>query len=150
MFKVGDKVRRIRNQNFVLWKSCVPDDLVHSVVTVSGVAGDGDFIYLVETSGSWNAENFELVTKKETKMISLKDHKTELVNLHVTISALDKLGEVILHFSEDKSRPAYVNFGYTNFDNVDVQIDREIMVAALKAQRQKLVDSFATLGIDAS
>lgn len=83
-------------------------------------------------------------------MINLKDNITGLRNLDVTISALKNFNQLIRYYSEDKPDPAYLS-ARVNYDNyIDIQVDREIMVPALKAQRQKLVDYLATLNIDAS
>jgi hypothetical protein len=83
-------------------------------------------------------------------MITLKDKKTALVNLGVTVDALDNLTDLIKYYSVDKPGPAYVVFNHTSCGKSEAQIDRSIMVTALKAQKQKLVDYLATLGIDAS
>lgn len=82
-------------------------------------------------------------------MISLKDHRTQLSNLGVTISALERLEKLIDVYAADKPGPAYVSFENTGSGKVEVQFDRKIMVTALSAQRQGLVDYLATLGITA-
>jgi EAL domain-containing protein (putative c-di-GMP-specific phosphodiesterase class I) len=80
-------------------------------------------------------------------MISVKENHTALFNLPVTIQAIKDLDVLIAHFSEDKVGPAYVSFKYVS--SVDsTQIDRNIMLTALKAQRQRLVEYLATLGIE--
>lgn len=83
-------------------------------------------------------------------MINLKNYSDPLCNLHVTIDAIKKFNQLIRYYSEDKPGPAYLS-ARVNYDNyIDIQVDREIMVTALKAQRQKLVDYLATMHIDAS
>lgn len=81
-------------------------------------------------------------------MISLKTHKTSLVNLHVTIKALETLDELIACYNEDKPGPAYVTFTISGM-NTDVQLQRPLAVGVLNQQRQSLVDYLATLGIEA-
>lgn len=83
-------------------------------------------------------------------MVKLSENRVALINLGTTIAAMDELDTLIKFYSEDKPGPAYVT--YTHVDGpgeVKVQIDRKIMVPALQAQRQKLVDYLATLGVEA-
>lgn len=83
-------------------------------------------------------------------MIKLSDNRTSLINLAMTIEALDRIDRLITEYSEDKVGPAYVNFEYVDPSNPPrVQINRPIMVAALKAQRLVLTDYLYTLGIEA-
>lgn len=82
-------------------------------------------------------------------MIKLYDNLISLQNLHNTIGELQNIDYLIEFYSVDKPGPAYTSFSYVNSKTVEVQIDRKIIVEALKAQRQKLVDYFASLGIDA-
>lgn len=83
-------------------------------------------------------------------MIKLKDNSVPLCNLSVTIDAFKEFNKLIRYYSEDKAGPAYLS-ARVNYDNyIAIQVDREIMVTALKAQRQKLVDYLTTLHIDAS
>ena len=82
-------------------------------------------------------------------MIKLSENRVALINLGVTINAIDELDTLIKFYSVDKPGPAYCTC--TNVDGpgeVKVQIDRKIMVPALQAQRQKLVDYLAGLGIE--
>ena len=84
-------------------------------------------------------------------MISLKTHKIALINLESTIKALSNINRLIGVYSADTSGPAYVKFDHVlGHGLVDVQIDRAIILPALKAQREELVKYFATFGIDAS
>ena len=84
-------------------------------------------------------------------MISLKTHKTTLINLECTINALININRLIDVYSADKPGPAYVKFDRgLGHGLVDVQINRAIIVPALKAQREELVKYLATLGIDVS
>ena len=83
-------------------------------------------------------------------MVKLSENRVALINLGTTIAAMDDLDVLIKFYSEDKPGPAYVT--YTHVDGpgeVKVQIDRKIMVPALKAQKQRLVDYLATLGVEA-
>ncbi len=83
-------------------------------------------------------------------MIKLADNKVALVNLGTTIKALEELDTLIKYYSVDKPGPAYANFTHVDGPGeVQVQLDRKIVVPALQAQRQKLVDYLATLGIEA-
>lgn len=81
-------------------------------------------------------------------MITLRDNRTALVNIAGTIDALENLELLIKTYSEDKPGPAYVRCAYVG--DIDIQIDRAIMVTALEAQRQRLISYLATLGIDAN
>jgi hypothetical protein len=81
-------------------------------------------------------------------MISVKENHTALFNLPVTIRAIKDLDVLIGHFSEERIGPAYLTFKYVSPSVADTQIERSIMLTALKAQRQKLVDYLATLGIE--
>lgn len=85
-------------------------------------------------------------------MLSLSENRTALINLKTTLTALEQLRKLIEYYSEEKPGPAYVKFNLPSgrTDDDDVQIDRSIMVIALKAQEQKLVDYLETLGIDAT
>lgn len=83
-------------------------------------------------------------------MIKLSDNRTSLMNLTMTIEALDRIDMLIAEYSESKAGPAYVNFEYVDPSNQPrVQITRPIMVEALKAQRAELANYLATLGIEA-
>lgn len=85
-------------------------------------------------------------------MLSLSENRTALVNLKHTLMALDEIRNLIGYYSEEKLGPAYVKFvlGAGPMAEINVQIDRPIMVAALTAQEQKLVNYLKTLGIDAT
>lgn len=80
-------------------------------------------------------------------MISLKENYVGLINLKGTIDAIQSLDELIEYYSVDKPGPAYVTFNHIGSGPIDVQFDRQVMLATLKVQRQKLVDCFAKLGI---
>ncbi len=82
-------------------------------------------------------------------MIKLSDNRIALINLGTTITALERLDTLINSYSTDKVGPAYCKFTNVNGqEEVSVQIDRNLIVPALQAQRQKLVDYFAALGIE--
>lgn len=83
-------------------------------------------------------------------MINLKDYSVSLSNLHVTIDTLKNFNQLINYYSEDMPGAAYLIAKINYNNNIDFQVDRKIIVTALKAQRQKLVDYLATLHIDAS
>lgn len=110
--------------------------------------------FLQDPECEFDPDYFELAEqpKETTKMISLKDNHTALVNLGVTIRAIEQLDGLIAYYSEDKPGPAYVSFQHSqkHSGSEDIQIDRKIMLVALKEQRQRLVDYMATLGIDAN
>ena len=83
-------------------------------------------------------------------MIKLSENRTALINIPITIKAIDDFDYLIKYYSEDKPGPAYCTF--KNIDGPgesSVQIDRPTIVETLKLQRQKLVDYLATLGIEA-
>jgi len=82
-------------------------------------------------------------------MIKLSEKRVELMNLKVTIDALDEINILIKYYSVDKPGSAYCTFKYVDGPGqVDTHFDRKIIVTALEAQRQKLVDYLATLGIE--
>lgn len=81
-------------------------------------------------------------------MIKLSKNRNALINLGVTVDALEEIDKLIARYSEDKTGPAYCSFEYIGPVN-KVQFDRQIIITALKAQRQKLVDYLAGLGIEA-
>jgi hypothetical protein len=83
-------------------------------------------------------------------MIKLSENRTALVNIPITIKAIDDFDDLINYYSVDKPGPAYCTFkGIDGPGEISVQIDRPIMVETLKLQRQKLVDYLVTLGIEA-
>lgn len=83
-------------------------------------------------------------------MVKLSENRTALINLGTTIAAIDELDTLIKFYSVDKPGPAYCSFTHVDGPGeVKVQIDRKLMVPTLQAQRQKLVDYLATLGIEA-
>lgn len=80
-------------------------------------------------------------------MIKLKDNRVALINLGNTIKAIDQLDELIRHYSNPVPGPAYVSFEHLDH-SMSAQIDRSIMLVALRAQRDKLVEYMASLGIE--
>lgn len=84
-----------------------------------------------------------------TNLIPLSTRRTELHNLPHTIGALKRIDDLIAHYSDDRINCAPVVFRQSGSTNVEVHLDREIAVRALKEQRQTLVDFLRTLGIDA-
>lgn len=83
-------------------------------------------------------------------MIKLSENKTALLNLNLTIKALESVDYLIKEYQQDKVGPAYCTLEYVAIDHSRIQFDRKIMVTALQSQRQKLVEYLAELGIDAS
>lgn len=77
-------------------------------------------------------------------MIKLKDNRVALIHLGTTIEEIDQLDELILFYSEPRPGPAYVTFEYLDRP-MRVQID---LLVALNAQRDKLVEYMASLGIE--
>lgn len=86
-------------------------------------------------------------------MISLKSHRTELVNLPVTIAALDELDILIRRYDKSSdTQPSDAtrvtcSFIKPGYGQMDVHFSQDIIVAALKAQRQRLVDYLEGIGI---
>jgi hypothetical protein len=78
--------------------------------------------------------------------ISIKEHGIELANLGVTFDAIRNLNAAIRLYSIDKPGPAYIKFENTLLDNA--QIERSIMVTALKAQRERLIEYLRGIGLD--
>lgn len=87
-------------------------------------------------------------------MINLKKNLTQLTNLDVTINAVRNLNALIKFYSEDKPGSAYLTTRWgprgVGSGEIEFQMDRKIIVPALVAQRQALVNSLAKLNIDAS
>lgn len=83
-------------------------------------------------------------------MIKLSENKVALMDLCVTITAIENLDYLIENYKQDKLSPAYCTFEYVVEDRSQVQIDRKIMVKALESQRERLVNYLSSLGIDAS
>lgn len=81
-------------------------------------------------------------------MIKLSENRTALMNLNVTIQAIEKINKLIVTYSEDKPGPAYCNFEYVDNGVENVQFERKIMVEALKKQREYFSDYMKSLGID--
>lgn len=158
LFKPGDVVRRVRSGHNYGWAEIHREQsLGDPYATEYTVKSVKPFTLcfselIVESDTNWDYRNFELVREspktQPTNMISLKEHRTELYNAHITIDAIDNLTDLIKVYSVDKPGPAYVVFKYT--ETREAQIDRAIMVTALTAQRQRLIDYLATIGIDAS
>ena len=83
-------------------------------------------------------------------MIKLKDSRNALLNLPVTIDAIERIDRAIAEYSNGPAvGPAYCTFNI-NGSAVAVQLDRAIAVTALQAQKQRLVDYLKNLGIDAN
>lgn len=86
-------------------------------------------------------------------MINLKQNLTQLTNLDVTINAIRNLNALIKFYSEDKPGSAYLTTRWgprgVGSGEIEFQMNRNIIVPALVAQRQTLVNSLAKLGIDA-
>jgi hypothetical protein len=78
-------------------------------------------------------------------MISAKEHRVGLSNLGVTFDAIRNLDRAIAYYSIDKPGPAYIAFEHSTIEKA--QIERSIMVACLKAQRQRLIDYLNGIGI---
>ena len=82
-------------------------------------------------------------------MIKLSENRTALLNLGVTIAEIEKLVNLIEIYSLEIPGPAYCTFEtHTSSGVVDVQLSRKIIVPALEAQLQQLVDYMATVGIE--
>lgn len=82
-------------------------------------------------------------------MIALSTNKTALNNLNITLKALENIDALISEYRIDLPGPAYAIFEYLP-NTHKVQFNREIIVTALQAQREKLVACLASLGIDAN
>ena len=82
-------------------------------------------------------------------MISLKDKRIALMNLAITIRALEDIDTLLDKYDDDKPGPAYAQIDSFS-KRVEVQFDRKILVQALQDQKQHFVEYLATLGIDAN
>lgn len=83
-------------------------------------------------------------------MVNLKEKRVELMNLHVTIKAIEQLDYLIDYYSVDKPGPAYCTFKHVDGPGeIDCQINRKIVVDGLISQREILVNYLKELGIEA-
>jgi len=83
-------------------------------------------------------------------MIKLSENRTALVNLKLTIDALDELNTLIDFYKEDKPGPAYCTFEYVSTYARKVQFDRSVIMEALIAQKERVTAYLEELGIDAN
>jgi len=81
-------------------------------------------------------------------MISLKGNKTALINLGVTIKAIEDLDVLIKQYSANKPGPAYTEFDLGGGERIRVQFSRGTITDALMNQRDELVAYMETLGIE--
>lgn len=82
-------------------------------------------------------------------MIKLSENRTLLLNLGATIHELDDIATLIGYYSTDKPGPAYCTFtNVQGFGELMIQLDRKIMVLALRQQKQSLLDALTALGIE--
>ncbi len=80
-------------------------------------------------------------------MISLEEHYNSLMNLPVTITAIEDIDRLIIEYSNDVPGPAYTMFEFDRIDGIRVQLRRSIALAALRAQRAVLEECLNKLGI---
>ena len=83
-------------------------------------------------------------------MISLSGNKTKLYNIGVTIKALEDLDKLIAEFSKGGMEPVSMTVRNPMTGQMDIQLDRDFFVTALKAQKQTIVVYLQSLGIDAT
>ena len=85
-------------------------------------------------------------------MINLENNKTALINLNVTITALDDVQKMIRYCDATVSKaPISCNFEpkFTGL-TATIQFDRSIMLYALIEQQNRIIDYLASLGIEAT
>lgn len=80
-------------------------------------------------------------------MISLEEHRTSLMNLPVTIAAIEDIDKLIFEYSTDVPGPAYTVFEVNNAKHIKVQLRRNIALSALRVQRAAHVEYLNKLGI---
>lgn len=81
-------------------------------------------------------------------MISVLQNYVALRNLHVTIEAIECIDGQIAIYSDERMRGP-VNVGFTKPGGmVQIQLDRDIALEALKSQRFFLTNHLRNLGID--
>ena len=80
-------------------------------------------------------------------MIKVSEHRTDLMNLHVTLKAIEQLENLIDYYNIGQPGPAYLQIRHA-MGEPNIQIDRAFMIDALENQRRKLIDYLADLGID--
>ena len=81
-------------------------------------------------------------------MISFQKHTVALRNLHITIEALERIDAQIELYADDRMKgPVGVAFTKPG-GQVQIQLDRNIALEALKSQRFLLTNYLKELGID--
>ena len=84
-------------------------------------------------------------------MISLKKNRVQLVNLNITIKAIDEIDELIKFFKDPgRMGPAYITVNHYAGEKAELQLNRDVFVDALQWHRVSLVKYLADLGIDAN
>lgn len=81
-------------------------------------------------------------------MIKLSENRTALLNLNITIKAIENFDNLIQKYV-DFAGPVCIKINNSGSDH-NVQFDSDILVAALQDQRARLVEYMASLGIDAN
>jgi hypothetical protein len=81
-------------------------------------------------------------------MISLKKNRIALLNLQTSINAIDEL--IKFYNDSTKTAPVYLNVKYYIGESVELQMNRNVFVDALRGQRVVIVKYLADLGIDAN
>jgi len=64
----------------------------------------------------------------------MKLNLARLNSISITLEAIEKMEHLIEVYSEDKPGPAYLLAKPVGHSNVDLQIDRKLIVEVLKAQ----------------
>ena len=87
-------------------------------------------------------------------MISYQKYRLDLIGLPRTIASIERLDKLIDAYSANVATrsangPAYVKFDHINMmpDDTSVQLDRDIMVNALQAQRARRIAYLEDIGI---
>jgi hypothetical protein len=82
-------------------------------------------------------------------VVNLNEKRVELINLPVTIKALEQFDYLIKYYGVDKPGPAYCVFKHIDGPGeIDCQVNRNIMVECLSKQRDILVNYLNELGIE--
>lgn len=71
--------------------------------------------------------------------MTVKLNLARINSIRTTMEAIERTQKLIDFYSEDKSGPAYVTCKNVVHENVELQIDRKIMVNALTEQMNKLI-----------
>lgn len=85
---------------------------------------------------------FSIINKIKVNKLTVKLNLERIKTIQTTMEAIERHDRLIDHYSENKPGPAYLIAKVNNSSNhSEIQFDRDVMLTALKEQRQRYVDS---------